>query len=272
MSLLSINKALIFIKKDFIIESSYKMSFILSLLTSVFPVISLFFVDKLLSGAQLQSLARYGGDYFSFALIGIAFVRYFQLSVETFSGSIKRAQMAGCLEAILSSRTTPESIVVMSSFYSFLSAGVQLILMFLTAIIFLGFDFSNTNIPALLLTLAISLVVFVSLGILSAAGTVIFKQGEPVGWLFGVVSGLLGGAMFPVSVMPEPLRVLSMLFPLTYALEALRLAILQDYSIFSLGKQLMVLAGMSAVLFPLSLQAFKWAVEKGKRDGSLMQY
>lgn len=267
-----LTKARGFIKRDFLIESSYKMNFIMTMLNSTFPVISFFFVSKLITGSKALSLEKYGGDYFSFALIGIAFTRFFQLAVDTFSGNIKRAQMAGCLEAILSSQTDSKTVVLLSSIFSFLSAGVQLVFMFLISVLFFDFDFSHINIPAALFSLTASMLIFVSLGIFSAAGTVIFKQGEPIGWLFGAISGFIGGAMFPVTIMPGWLQFISMIFPITYALDAIRLSVLQGYSIAMLQEQLAILIGMSLILFPLSLRTFKWAVEKGKRDGTLMQY
>ena len=265
-------KAKSFIKRDFIIESSYKLNFILTFMTSTFPVISFFFVSKLVKGGDSMGLEKYGGSYFSFVLIGIAFTRFFQLAVDTFSGSIKRAQMAGCLEAILSSQTDTQTIVLLSSLYSFFSAGIQLFFMFAIGAFFFGFDLSNINIFASFLVLLISLLTFMSLGILSAAGTVIFKQGEPIAWLFGAFSALLGGAMFPISVMPHWLQIISKVFPITYSLDALRLAVLKGYSVAMLSNQLITLVSMSIVLFPLSLKIFNWAVERGKRDGTLMQY
>jgi ABC-2 type transport system permease protein len=269
---MTLTKARIFLKKDFVIESSYKLNFLMTLLNSVIPVVSFFFIAKLVSGSQALSLEKYGGNYFAFALIGIAFTRFFQLAVETFSGSIKRAQMAGCLEAILSSQTDAKTVVLLSSVYSFLAAGIQLIFMFLIAVLFFDFSFGNTNVPAALVSLAVSMVIFVSLGIFSAAGTVVFKQGEPIGWLFGAISAFIGGAMFPVGIMPLWLQYIAMIFPITYALDAIRLSVLQGYSIAMLQSELLIMAGMSLVLFPLSLKTFEWAVEKGKRDGTLMQY
>ncbi|TDS13879.1 ABC transporter permease [Sphingobacterium paludis] len=261
-----------FIKRDYLIESRYKLNFILSFVSSILPVLSFFFVAKLVEGTGTDSLDKYGGDYFSFALIGISFTRFFQLAVDTFSGNIKRAQMAGCLEAILSSQTDSKTVVLLSSIYSFVAAGVQLLLMFAVGVLFLGFDFSNTNVLALVFSLLLSFIAFISLGIFSAAGTVIFKQGEPVGWLFGAISALLGGAMFPISVMPEWLQFLSKIFPITYALDVIRLAILKGYSMPMMWEQLSILGMMSCVLFPLSLRTFHWAVEQGKRDGTLMSY
>lgn len=269
---MSLFKVISFIKKDFIIESTYKLNFILTFFNSTFPVISIFFIGKLVENTESLSLAKYGGDYFPFALIGIAVTRFFQLAIDTFSGNIKRAQMAGCLEAILSSQTEPKTIVIMSSFYSFLSAGIQLIFMFLIGFLLFGFNLSNANIPAAILSIIVSMPTFISLGIFSAAGTIIFKQGEPIGWLFGVLSALLGGAMFPISIMPNWLQYTSHIFPITYTLDALRLSTLRNYSIIMLNEQLLALGIMSIILFPLSLKFFEWAVERGKKDGSLMHY
>ena len=265
-------KAWTFIKRDFIIESSYKLNFILTFFNSLFPIISFFFVSKLINGAENISLDKYGGNYFDFALIGISFTRFFQLAVETFSSNIKRAQMAGCLEAILSSQTESKKVVLFSSLYSFLSAGIQLVFMFIVSFIFFKFDFSNTNVFATIISVFISIITFISLGIFSAAGTVIFKQGEPISWVFGTLSALLSGAVFPVTVLPSWLQYVSHVLPTTYALEAIRLSCLQNFNVVMLHQQLLILSLMALILFPLSLRTFEWAVERGKKDGTLMLY
>lgn len=269
---LKLNKVIAFIKRDFIIEKSYKMAFFLNIINSLFPVLSFYFIAKLVDGGNAEGLVKYGGDYFAFALIGISFTRYFQLAINTFSGTMRRAQMEGCLEAILSSQTPSDRIVMYSSVYSFLSSGVQLIMMFLFGWLFLNFSFAETNFPALIVTIIFSVLTFISLGILSAAGTIIFKKGEPFGWIFGTISGILGGAIFPIEVMPESLQVVSYIVPITYSLDAIRLSMLQGYSIEMISSQLIILATMGLVLFPLSLYAFKWTINKGKKDGTLLHY
>jgi ABC-2 type transport system permease protein len=264
-------KIVAFIKKDFLIESGYKMAFAITVLNTVFPVLSFFFIDKIVDQNTL-SLQRYGCNYFSFALVGIAFTTYFTLAVGTFSNAIRRSQMAGCLEAILSSQTSTTSVVLMSSLYSFISAGIQLIIIFLIGICFLKFDISNINILSTLVAFICSLVIFISMGIISAAGTIIFKQGEPFGWIFGGLSSLLGGALFPIAIMPQWLQYLSAIIPVTYALETLRLTILKGLTISVLWPQLLLLLTIAVVLFPASILFFNWAVVNGKKDGSLMQY
>lgn len=265
-------KAKAFIRKDFLIEISYKMAFIIGIIGSLFPVLTYFFVGKLMGNYNPESLKKYGADYFSFTIIGVAFTTYFTLAVQNFSTSMRRAQMAGCLEAILSSQTNPKSVVFMSSLYSFISNGVILIIMFLTASIFLNFSFAQINIISALVVFIFSLATFISLGIFSAAGTILFKQGEPFSFIFGAASSLLGGAVFPVSILPVWIKPLSALVPITYSLDALRLSVLKGYTIKMLSSQLLILALAACILFPASLLFFQWAVAKGKRDGTLMQY
>lgn len=266
------HKAKAFIVKDFIIETSYKVSFVIQMFGSILPLVSFFFVGKLMEEGTTETLAKYGGDYFPFALIGIAFTRYFQLAVTTFSDSMRRAQMAGCLEAILSSQTNPKTIVLNSALYSFISAAVQLILMFVVGSLFLGFSFSGINIGATLVTFILSILAFVSFGMFAAAGTIIFKKGEPFGFVFSHLSAILGGAYFPVTLMPGWLEAVSYVFPIYYALDALRLAILQGYTLNMISQDLFIISGMTLVFFPLSLYFFEWAVEKGKQEGTLIQY
>lgn len=259
-----------FFLKDYRIDASYKLAYVLSIVNSFFPLLSFFFIGKIVG--DTESLEPYGGDYFSFALIGLSFSRYFQLAISTFSNSISRAQMAGCLEAILSSQTSPQAVVLLSSVYSFISAGVQLLVMLIAGTLIFGADFSHINIPAALVAFALSLATFVGLGVVSAAGTIIFKKGEPFGWLFGAVSGLLGGAVFPVSVFPEWLQVLSKVIPIRYALEALRMSMLRGQGIGAISDELVVLGGMAMAMLPLSLWIFTMAVERGKRTGTLVHY
>lgn len=272
MSGINLHKALAFIKKDFTIEVSYKVAFILAIVGTFFPVLTYFFVDKLMGESNAVALQKYGSDYFSFSLIGIAFTTYFTMSVQYFSISMRRAQMAGCLEAILSSQTSPKSIVFLSSLYHFISNWIILFFIFIISILFLGFDINKINIFSTFMAFLFSFIVFISLGIFSAAGTIIFKQGEPFGFFFGAVSSLLGGAVFPVAILPGWIKPLSSIIPITYSLDALRLSILQGYSFKMLLSQIIILVIIACILFPSSLLFFQWAIEKGKRDGTLMQY
>jgi ABC-2 type transport system permease protein len=78
------------------------------------------------------------------------------------------------------------------------------------------------------LLLIVALIVFSGLGILSASFIIILKRGSPISWLFGWLSWLLGGVLYPVAVLPDWLRQISVLLPITYAIEGMRAALLRS--------------------------------------------
>lgn len=267
-----LRKSWAFVRRDFLIESSYKLDFLMTLGGSLLPLVFFYFISKLMAVDAAAKLSRYGGQFLPFVIVGLAFARYFQLMLRQFSESVRVAQMTGCLETMLSSQTNAIPIVVMSSFYSLLSGFVQMSLMLAAAIVAFGVDLSQANIGAAIVVFLISVLPFIAFGVLSAAIIVVIKRGDPVTWLFSMAGALLGGAYFPLSVMPPWMQKIAAIIPITYSLDALRLTLLQGYSLAQVQSQLMLLGIMGAILLPLSTLAFGMAVRKGRRDGSLMQY
>lgn len=267
-----VHKLLAFIKRDFIVESSYKFAFVFELLTSVFPVLSFYFIAKLIDGTNSTSLTKYGGTYFPFAMIGVALTQYFMLALQTFATTIRRSQWAGCLEAMLSTQTNAETTIILSSLYSFLMKTVHVGLVFAVGGLLLDVDYSNSNILSAIATLVLTVLTFSALGIFSAAIIVVLKKGDPVEWIFGSLCSLLGGALFPVTIMPTWMQKIAAVLPITHSLDAMRLAVLKGYSIPMLWKQLLILGCMAITLLPLSVWSFSRAVDKGRRDGTLMHY
>ena len=78
--------------------------------------------------------------------------------------------------------------------------------------------------------------------------------------------------MFPVSVLPRTLQKLSLLIPVTHSLNGLRLALFRSAGLQELRGPIVALAVFSAVLLPLSVLAFSWAVRRAKLAGSVAFY
>ncbi len=270
--MLRLLKVLAFIKRDYRIESSYKLSFLLEISTSILPVFTFYFIGKLVAGGDNPHLEPYGGDYFAFALVGIALTQYFMSALRIFATSVRRAQTTGVLEAILSTQTSPQQVILYSSAYSFVASTLHVAVVFGVGGLLLGADYSHVDLLSVFVTLVLTIAAFSGLGLLSATAIVILKKGDPIELLLGSTSSLLGGAFFPVAVMPEWLQMLAKALPITHALEAMRLALFAGRSVAELWLELTVLAAMALVLLPGSLWAFDRAVEKGRREGSLIQY
>ena len=267
-----LRKTLAFIRRDFQIESSYKMNFVLNAMDSMVMLIFFYFLSKLAGSEGSHYASRYGGDYLAFAVIGVAFARYFQLTLRMFSESIRTAQLSGCLEAMLSSQTDSLTIALLSSLYGLISGAVQPLLILIAASLMMGVDLTHANVPATIVILIFSILTFVAFGVLSAATILWLKKGDPLAWILGGMGTLLSGAYFPVDVLPVWLQKISFLIPITYSLDALRLTILKGYSLEKIPGQTLTLGLMVAILFPLSLGVFAAMVRKGRVEGTLAQY
>ena len=267
-----LRKAGAFVRRDFRIESGYKASFIMRLAESFMILVFFYFLGELMALRGSATLGKYGNHYFPFAIIGLAFARYFDLTLKLFSESISLAQVTGCLEAMLSSQTGCVTIVLMSSLYGLISGAVQLLLILVTGAFVFGVDFSRMNVPATLLVFVLSIIIFVGLGVLSAAAVVWLKKGDPVTWFLGGFGSIVGGAYFPIDVMPAWMQTLSLLIPISHTLDALRLTMLKGQSILMVAKPLTTLAVIAAILLPASVALFAAAVRKGRREGTLLQY
>jgi ABC-2 type transport system permease protein len=265
-------KTFAFVRRDFQIESSYKMNFVMTAVDSVMIVIFFYFLNRLIAPGGAPYISRYRGDYLSFAVIGVAFARYFQLTLRMFSDSIRGAQVSGCLEAMLSSQTDSLSIVLMSSLYGLISGAVQPLLILVFATVVMGVDLSHANILSASLVLAFSILTFVAFGVLSAATILWLKKGDPLAWILGGMGALLGGAYFPVEVLPDWLQKISFLIPTTYSLDALRLTLINGYPLEKVAGQTLTLGLITAVTLPASLIIFTAVVRKGRLEGTLTQY
>ncbi len=268
---MKLRKAWAFVQRDFIEATSYRLAFVFQLFSIVLVVLTFFFISRLLGEAATPYLQQYGGDYFAFVLIGLALARYTGVALSSFASNISRAQSTGTLEALLVTQTGASTIIVSSSLYTYLWATLD-VFIYMVGGVLLGVDLSRANVPAAMLALGLTTICFSSLGIIAASFIIVFKRGDPITWLMSNASSLLGGAYFPVSVLPGWLQPLSMLLPTTYALQAMRLALLQGASFSQLSGDLIALAVFALLLLPASLAAFRRAVRQAKIDGSLTHY
>ena len=100
-----LRKPVAFLIRDVREEASYKLAFIMRTAGVFLATFTFFFLSKLIGKATVPYLTAYGGDYFSFVLIGIAFSGYHQVALSGFSRRIREAQMKGTLEAVLLTQT-----------------------------------------------------------------------------------------------------------------------------------------------------------------------
>jgi ABC-2 type transport system permease protein len=267
----TLRKAWAFFRRDWLQEVSYRLSFGLSILGALFSIVTFYFLGRMIGPGTVEELAPYGGDYFAFALVGIAFHSFLQTGLRSFSGQIRDAQVLGTLEVQLVTPTPVSQVILFSTLFSFVWTSLRVVIFLALGLLF-GLHLHAAAAGTALLILALTVVSFASLGLVSASFILVFKRGDPLIWLFSGASTLLGGLYYPIEVLPGWLRGFSHLLPITWALEAMRRALLTGTPLHALAEEILVLAGFAAVGVPLGLWAFRRAVRHAMRQGSLGQY
>lgn len=266
------NVAVAFLKRDFAQALSYRLSFLLQLGGIFFNVALFFFLSQLFGSAVSPQLAEYGGDYFSFVLIGLAFTGFLGLSLSSFAQSIREGQMMGTLEIMLLSPTRLSAILLSSSLWGYVLTTIRVVVYLVVGALIFGASMSQANVLAAIVVMLLSIASLSGIGIISASFVLITKKGDPIAWLIGGASSLLAGVYYPISVLPGWLEPVSRILPLTYALDAMRLSVLQGYSLSELGSDVLILLGFTLILTPLSFLIFQRALKRAKVEGSLIQY
>ncbi len=201
---------LAFLQRDFQNEFSYRFAFFFQFFNIFFMVGVFYFISSILGPAASPYLAAYGGDYFSFVLIGIAFAGYFGVGLSTFSNNIRQAQTTGTLEAMLSTPTSLPIIIISSALWDYWMTTLRVLVYLGVGVIFLKVDLQHANLASVILILMLTIVVFSSLGVLAASFIMVLKRGDPIAWIFNAASSFLGGVYYPVSVLPQFAAVLSL--------------------------------------------------------------
>jgi ABC-2 type transport system permease protein len=266
-----VSTATAFLQRDFQVAWSYRFSFIVQNASLMFSLLSLRFVSDLFSGMVPDALAPYGGDYFSFVLVGVAvsFIAYPVL--QCFANAVRGAQTTGTLEAMFLTRTSPSGIVLGAGVYPIAVATLQLIFLVAVGAIVLGAHINLANLGLVLLVLALTVATLVGIGLFSAAFVLVFKQREPFTGAFLAGSFLLSGVMYPTSVLPAWLSTLAPLLPLTHTLELSRRLFIDAAETGPVMLHLAALSGF-AIALPAGFVAVNLAVGIAKRAGSLAQY
>jgi ABC-2 type transport system permease protein len=261
-----------FLKRDLKTEISYRFAFLFNMTGVVFNAFTFYFVSQLIGESVAPYLEQYNGDYFSFVIIGIAFGGYFGLGLSSFSAALRQAQTTGTLEAMMMTPTPVSLVIIGSALWSYAFTTFRVLVYLLLGTLFLGLHLGQANYPAALASLLLAIIAFASIGIISASIIMIIKRGEPITALFNAFAVLIGGIYYPVEILPDWLELPAKLLPITYALRAMRFSLLTGASWSALAPDLLVLAAFCVVLFPLSLVAFRYSVERARLEGSLTHF
>jgi ABC-2 type transport system permease protein len=259
-----------FFWRDLSIARTYRTLFVLEAIEALFGVAMFYYVARFVNSPELQHALPQGESYFAFSLIGFVFLDYLNAAMDTFDRSLAEARDAGTLEHLLVTQTSLPVLLAGSAAYPFVASALRIAVYIGWGAVLFGFPLKGANWGAVAAVLIATFLAFAGLGILSASFLLLFKRGNPAKWFFLGVSGVTGGMLFPINVLPDWLQAVARLNPVTYALDAMRDALLGGEALQALRLPLAILLLFAAVLLPLSMLVFAWALRRTKATGTLM--
>jgi ABC-2 type transport system permease protein len=269
---LTLRKLVLLFRRDFAVARSYRAAFVIEIFEALLASASFYFLSRFVESPALEKSLPPGTTYFSFALVGIAFFDYLSVALSTFDGSLQEARQNGTLENLLVTQTSLPVILAGSSLYPFVLMSLRTAIYIGWGAVLFGFPLQRANWLGAVLVLAASVLAFSGLGILSASYLLIFKRGNPVNWAILGLSSVVGGMMYPISVLPKWLQYVARITPVTYSLQGMRAAILGHASTRELLPPIAALLLFAALVLPISFAIFSWALRRTKITGTLTHF
>lgn len=262
--------AWLFFLRDLRIASTYKIPFLLETIEALFGTAMLFYVSRFVDSPELRGTLPQGSDYFAFALVGFVFFDYLSAALDSFDQSLQEARDSGTLEHLLVTQTSLPAILAGSAIYPFAVTTFRIAVYLAWAVLLFHFPIAAANWLSVVAVLLASLLAFSGFGIFSASYLLLFKKGNPGKWLLLGISSIVGGMLFPVSILPGWMQVIAGFNPVTYTLEAMRYALLGGAGLRALWHPIAALLLFAAVLLPFSMAVFAVVLKRTKTTGTLM--
>ena len=260
---------LLFFVRDLRIANTYRSPFILEAIEALFAAAMFYYVAQFVDSPGLRQSLPQGNTYFAYSLVGFLFFDYLNAALDTFERSLQEARDGGTLESLLVTQVSLPVVLTGSALYPFVATTLRIAVYVAWGALLFGFPLRSTNWLSVAVVLIATLLAFSGLGIFSASYLLLFKRGNPARWFVVGVSSIVGGMLFPVSILPGWLQFVARLNPVTYALDAMRAALLDGANLFAIAKPLLVLLFFAAILLPASGVTFSWALRRTKMTGTL---
>lgn len=261
------------LKKDFLVDFSYKISFFGQFFGMLFTAISFFFISEIFVGSKSPHLEQFNYDYFIFVTIGIAILDIVITTMRALTISLREAQSFGYIELFFISRVNASYIFLCSTIYPFIKGMIKftIYMVFLQAIG--DNDFLLISILKSFFIFIVMIIPFIALSFLALSFVLYFKQSDPINSLINLLVSIFSGILYPVSVLPKFMQDISFLIPLTSQLNSVRHLLVNnsvDEYIFS---ELFFMHILFSLLFLfICLKIFKITINLVKKKGTIGTY
>jgi ABC-2 type transport system permease protein len=267
-----LGKLTAFLRRDFLIAWSYRVAFLGDAVALLVEAVTFYFVGLLVDP---QELPRFGGDettYIEFVAIGIALGTFVQLGLQRVALAMRNEQLVGTLESLLMTPTAIATVQLGLVMYDLVYVPIRTAIFLAVIALGFGVDFQASGIAPAAVILLLFIPFIWGLGIMSAASMLTFRvAGQLVG--YGAVGlTLVSGAYFPLELFPDWATSVAELNPIAIAMEGMRETLLGGAGWSGITTEILVLVPVSVASLVLGMLAFRLAVRRERRHGTLGLY
>jgi ABC-2 type transport system permease protein len=267
-----IRKLPAFFRRDLLVTWSYRLSFFGDWINLIAQLFVFVFVSKIVNQSSVPEFGGQQPSYLGFVTIGIAVTSFMQVSLARVTAAIRTEQLQGTLETLLLTPTAPATFQLGSAMYEIAYVPVRVVLFLAFASFVPNVSFTVAGLPEAVAVLVVFVPFVWGLGVASAAATITFRRGISIVGAGASALTITSGAYFPISVFPPWLQFLAVLNPVTVALHAIREALLGGAGWSETLPAIAILIPLSALSLAGGIWAFRAALARERRRGTLGLY
>ena len=261
-----------FVRRDFIVAWSYRLPFVGDWIGLALQAFMFYFVGLIVDPAKLPSFGGSPTSYMEFVAVGIAISAFLTLALGRVAVGMQQEQFAGTLESLLMTPTSPVTVQLGSVVYDLIYIPIRTAIFLVIIAFAFGLDFHASGLLPALVVLLVFIPFVWGLGVASAGATLTFRRGSGIVGLASTVLVLFSGAFYPLDVLPGWVATIAELNPITIAVEGMREPLLAGTGWEDVGKAAAILVPLSAVSLALGFYAFRAALRRERRQGTLGLY
>jgi len=271
-SFAEVSKLGAFLRRDVLVRLSYRTA-ILSDWFNLFAQAFVFsFVSKLVDPSRLPTARGDRTSYIAFVAVGIAVSGFMAVGLARLVAAVRQEQLMGTLESVMVTPTTAITILLGSVIYDMIYVPIRTVIFLVIVSIWFNVSFAASGyLPALIVLVAFIPFVW-GIGSIASASVLTFRRGSGVIGFGTFALTFTSGAYFPLGLFPHWVETLASLNPIAVAITGMREQLLGGAGWADAAGVLAKLVPMSAVSLLLGLYAFRLAMRRERRLGTLGLY
>jgi len=205
-----------------------------------------------------------------FLVVGALLWGYLSVIFHDVSESVAWERWEGTIEYTFMAPIHRATHLFGMCFYAVIYGTVRSVIVLGAVTLFFSLNLSGANLLGALIVLIVSSVTFIGLGLMAAVFPLLStEKGAQATHIMEAVILLVSGAYYAVAALPKWLQPLSVVSPATYALRAIRAALLDGATLGQLLPDIGILAVTGIILVPLGLIVFSAGERYAMRTGKL---